>query len=412
MKTALFCCLLAGFAALRAQPGSQSLDECLQSHAAAIRTDDFGQFADLQPLKSLLKGKRVVLLGESSHGIGGYYTLKSRLVQYLHEELGFEVLAMESGLADVYFQYRRIDSLSPRQLRDRTVFGNFQCEEILPLFEHLHAARTRARPLHFTGFDSQNYGSSLEFLQQILERYEPAQAGAIVAGLTAYYRIPAVLWAPDRAPLFALSDTIMQAADAAMRAFTAHHADIQAQYQLSATDMQVIRRAIRNYRDAVDLDWHTQDVTERRDSLMADNLFWLMDSLYPGKKVIIWGHNGHIGKTSPEGNPFTWMGERVQARYGAESCHIGLFARAGETYTWWTRSTDAFERSGPEDLEQLVQLPGAEAVLLDLGRPCARMQEPVQAFEVENGGVLRFIPSRRFDAVICLRQARAPVYRK
>jgi erythromycin esterase len=32
----------------------------------------------------------------------------------------------------------------------------------------------------------------------------------------------------------------------------------------------------------------------RRDRIMADNLRWLIDTAYPGRKIIVWAHNAHV----------------------------------------------------------------------------------------------------------------------
>jgi hypothetical protein len=34
-----------------------------------------------------------------------------------------------------------------------------------------------------------------------------------------------------------------------------------------------------------------------RDLQMAENLIWLAEKAYPGKKIIVWAHNGHIAKS-------------------------------------------------------------------------------------------------------------------
>ncbi|MBK8655173.1 MAG: hypothetical protein IPN20_14995 [Haliscomenobacter sp.] len=57
-----------------------------------------------------------MLLGRAP-GIGEYYSLKSRLVKFLHAECGFEVLAIESGIGDVYLEYRKADTISAVALR-------------------------------------------------------------------------------------------------------------------------------------------------------------------------------------------------------------------------------------------------------------------------------------------------------
>ena len=52
---------------------------------------------DFEALKKAIGNKRIVALGESSHGLGSYYALKSEIVKYLHAEMDFKVLAMEGG---------------------------------------------------------------------------------------------------------------------------------------------------------------------------------------------------------------------------------------------------------------------------------------------------------------------------
>src|SRR5690606_20323100 len=60
--------------------------------------DGSDQFADLRPLATAIGDARVVVLGEQSHGDGTTFLMKARLVEFLHREMGFDVLAFESGL--------------------------------------------------------------------------------------------------------------------------------------------------------------------------------------------------------------------------------------------------------------------------------------------------------------------------
>ena len=66
-----------------------------------IAVNDLDQWSDLAALGASLEGRSRVLLGEFSHGSGEVNLLKNRLIRYLHEEHGFEVLLFESGVGEL-----------------------------------------------------------------------------------------------------------------------------------------------------------------------------------------------------------------------------------------------------------------------------------------------------------------------
>lgn len=44
----------------------------------------------MQPLKPVLAGKRVVALGEATHGTHEFFAMKHRMLAFLVQEMGFE----------------------------------------------------------------------------------------------------------------------------------------------------------------------------------------------------------------------------------------------------------------------------------------------------------------------------------
>lgn len=58
--------------------------------------------SDLSFLKSELKDKQIVMLGEQTHMYGNIFEMKARIVEYLHQELGFTTIAMESSMYDIW----------------------------------------------------------------------------------------------------------------------------------------------------------------------------------------------------------------------------------------------------------------------------------------------------------------------
>ena len=83
---------------------------------AATPGDDF---ADLAPFGAAVGSARIVALDEQTHGGHEEFVLKLRLLRYLHERLGFDVLVLESGLFDVGLVQQarreggRVDDLGP-----------------------------------------------------------------------------------------------------------------------------------------------------------------------------------------------------------------------------------------------------------------------------------------------------------
>ena len=97
--------LAFGLAATAAEKPAPDVEKVswLREHAVSVQAlapapDDF---FDLMPLMRWIGTSRVVALGEATHGDGAAFLAKARLVQFLHEKMGFDVLAWESGLFDV-----------------------------------------------------------------------------------------------------------------------------------------------------------------------------------------------------------------------------------------------------------------------------------------------------------------------
>lgn len=77
------------------------------SHAQAFKTitllpPESQEHTDLSFLKDELQGKQLVMLGELTHMYGNIFEMKARVIEYLHQEMGFTTIAMESSMYDIW----------------------------------------------------------------------------------------------------------------------------------------------------------------------------------------------------------------------------------------------------------------------------------------------------------------------
>ena len=309
----------------------------VRSHRQPVRSLTSTRFDDLRFLEPLLQGKRIVQLGESGHGVREFDQAKVRLIRYLHEELGYDVIAFESGLYDCWSANRKMASLTATNLMRHCIFGVWHTAEVLPLFQYVKETQSTAHPLVLAGFDIQastvveDAGAPL-FLQSVIEKLDYEYAVRI--------RHLDSLFVTGRTP-FAQSGAGLKAAatyDSLTTWLDAHAGELGAAF---ATDPQTPRvarqlafsraRFLRHLRAQ-----SSEELTLYRDPGMADNLDALLSSIYPGKKVIVWAHNYHVqadrGHSYENGDPSTGiatMGTWVAQRHASELYTVGLFMYRG-----------------------------------------------------------------------------------
>src|SRR5687767_13577809 len=99
---ALVLCVAGSLASQTAEVELTAPAKWLATHSVPVRSidPDDDDFSDLQFLKRTIGNARVVQLGDQTHGDGATIYARGRLVRFLHEQMGFDVLAWEGGFFD------------------------------------------------------------------------------------------------------------------------------------------------------------------------------------------------------------------------------------------------------------------------------------------------------------------------
>jgi erythromycin esterase len=349
-------------------------------HPVALEAEDF---ADLEFLRPLLEGRRIVQLGENAHGIREYNLLKARLVQFLHQELGYDVLAFESAVYQCYDANLGAAEAPAISTLTNCAYGVWHTEGVVPLFEYLRGTQQGDRPLLLAGFDVQPIGNNKEarpqFLSGVVGTIDPDYAAEVLTLDSSFLEVYA-RGGRERRAFFKTEDgrRLAEAYDLLEAFLTANGAAIEAAIPDRGRAVAVARRT------AASMAWYirqqsaptTREYVERRDRGMAENLISLIDGLAPNRKVIVWGHNFHLRHDNlaipPRAEMFPnvaarTMGSWLREKYGDELYTVGLYAYRGQAMD---NSGKIYTIELPEagSLESRLHEVGVQAAFLDFSR--------------------------------------------
>ncbi len=141
---------------------------------------------DLSPLIEQAGEKRLVLLGEASHGTHEFYTLRTAITRKLIEQHGFNFIAVEGDwvLCQILNSYILGEDGAPDSARaallqfDRWPLWMWANQEIVELAEWLHQwnrQRPRQERVGFYGLDVYGMWDSLDAVLEYIRRNHPRQ---------------------------------------------------------------------------------------------------------------------------------------------------------------------------------------------------------------------------------------------
>jgi erythromycin esterase-like protein len=134
---------------------SDEVLDALQKNTFPLVSVDAGQgFDDLQPMVPLLSGKRIVALGEATHGTSEFFRMKHRLVEFLVQDMGFRHFGMELSPDDGYLidSYIQDKGTDPRQV----LYWPWATQEVMEMLNWMRNYNASVAPeqrITFHGID-------------------------------------------------------------------------------------------------------------------------------------------------------------------------------------------------------------------------------------------------------------------
>src|SRR4030095_7731118 len=140
---------------------SDAVVKWFATNAVPLKTVEAGNgFADMQPLKRILKDARFVGLGEATHGTREFFQFKHRMVEFLVKEMGYRVFAIEASLSACQnindFVLGKTDDGA--KALDGQGFWTWNTEEVSSMLDWMRAYNQGVpaeKQVKFAGFDIQ-----------------------------------------------------------------------------------------------------------------------------------------------------------------------------------------------------------------------------------------------------------------
>jgi protein-L-isoaspartate(D-aspartate) O-methyltransferase len=296
--------------------------------------------------------RKVVLLGEASHGTAEFYRARAAITRRLVEKHGFSIVAVEADWPDARAIDRYVRHHPARrpskEWEARPAFRRFPTwmwrnTEVEAFVEWLRAHNEEVVPDKRTGFyglDIYSLSDSIASVVAYLERVDPAAAKVArerYGCLTPWQQDPAVYGRAvltsryrecERDVVAALADLLAKRLDYAL--LEQEGADGE-QFFDAAQNARLVKSAEQYYRIMY---YGGAESWNLRDSHMFDTLGRLLDRQGEGAKAVVWAHNSHIGDAR-----FTDMGrvreelnlgELCRKQWGAATAMIGFGTHDGE----------------------------------------------------------------------------------
>lgn len=391
---------------------------------AQIQSVDGETFADLQFFKTVLRDRRIVQLGESGHGVAEFNHAKVRLIKFLHQQMEFDVIAFESGLFECYQANRTAASFLASATMRGCIFGVWHTNEVLPLFEYIKSTWNTERPLLLAGFDTQISSSSgipyrPTFFHDVMRVVDPARAVSARTTdqgyISEYQRIGRTFAKTNEAAL-------TQFYGGLELFFQEHRERLQAHFGNDPAPIIAERAAwsmlrfMEQLRASVDRPTDTSDEGGGgiRDFGMANNLTFLANDLYPGRKIMAWAHNFHIrhdNRATTSRQPT--MGQYVRERFRDQLYTIGLYMDRG-TAAQNDRMVYSINPGPVDSMEWVMANSGSPTLFMDFLHQSRgdgnswMFQSTLQ----REWGVNSFfmIPRNQYDGVLFIDTVKAPSY--
>ncbi|WP_071460587.1 erythromycin esterase family protein [Bacillus massilinigeriensis] len=363
-----------------------------------------------------IKDKRIILLGENSHGVADYFSAKIDIIRYLHKNHGYNVVVFESGLIEATMCKILLSNYSAKEKIQNCFLDIYHNEEMKPFF-----TENWAENLQICGMDIQpTYPLISEHMLEWIRNHIDIEL------YDSLKKVELLFWELDKEIMFKVTKHLKSRMKGVMKEYhkILHLIDskrIEGQGSNDSRMFEVIHQGIRNRVQWLEVSlkgFLSSGIFRGR--LMYENLEWLMNNYYKGEKVIVWAHNFHIRKTQTFISKIFGIksvGYWLQQNYPNDFYSIGFYAGSG-TFATQLRVELEIDAEKKNHLESLLNEATKQNIFLPLNLTGEAAEKNIwfnrKWWLLESGlmGLAPKIiyPNDHYDALLFFKDVHPPLY--
>ncbi len=278
--------------------------------------NDFKNTDDLQPLIDSIKDKKIVMMGEASHGTHEYYSWRAEISKILMEDHGFDFVAVEGDWPPCYELNRHVKNYEDPEKDTETVlkqfkrwpswmWANWKIHEWAQWLKEFNKDHPSDKRKGFYGLDVYSLWESLDVIMDYLKKEDPSAFEIAKTAMRCFephrggdgqnYALSTRL-VPE-----GCSEEVSQLLSEIRRKAPNYNSDREHAFSTEQNAI-VAKNAEKYYRIMASGNESTWNLRDRH---MMDTLNRLMEFHGKDAKGIVWAHNTHIGDAS-----YTDMGDQ------------------------------------------------------------------------------------------------------
>lgn len=296
-------------------------------------------YDDLEEVGKSIGDKRIVFLGEPSHGDGGSIQMKTRLVKYLHERKGFDILLFEADLFSIMFGMTNLKDTTQVKIRARQNIYTCWSESTVSqeLWNYYNKKLLTKNSITLGGIDCRHSGDFAKnnFVSKLTSILSKNKYNTVNNSYKLFIKDVNYILKNE---FNAKKDSVD------IDNFSSEIKKIRELFEFAVSDSQrnLWLIEINNIGGCFDMLINGKN----RDIIMSQNLILMLKYLYPNKKVIVWSHNNHNSldvNTFASANPefakwwyendtyktFTYLGTEIFKQYSSQVYSLAITSGTG-----------------------------------------------------------------------------------